>query len=129
LWSNSGVAKDVQGMSKFNSQLQITLASISTLYFALFSFGAYWLIHRFEEVFEAFGEELPIQTAILMGSYRYWGLSAVASAFILFKVCQSENNKAMVILAWLAVLSLLLIPFTVWSVYSPIFEWSTQDAT
>ena len=116
-------------MSKFNSQLQIALASISTLYFALFSFGAYWLIHRFEEIFESFGQELPIQTVILMSSYRYWGISAVVSAFILFKVCQSENSKAMIILAWLAVLSLLLIPFAVWSVYSPIFEWGSQGAT
>ena len=116
-------------MSKFNSQLQITLASISTLYFALFSFGAYWLIHKFENIFESFDKEIPIQTAILLGSYKYWGISAVVSAFILFKVCQSENNKAMVILAWLAVLSLLLVPFTIWSLYGPIFEWSSQGAT
>ena len=75
-------------------------------------------------MFKAFGADLPTHTVILMGSYRYWGISAVVSAIILFKVYASENDKAMIILAWLAVLSLLLIPFTVWSVYGAIFELS-----
>ena len=116
-------------MNQIKSKSQIILASISTLYFALFSVGAYWLIHQFEEIFEAFGTELPIQTGILIGSYKYWGISAVVSAFILVKVNRSENHKAMIILALLVVLSLLLVPFTIWGLYGPPLELSSQGAT
>ncbi len=109
-------------MNQVKSKSQIIVASISTLYLTLFSFGAYWFIHQFEEVFEAFGTELPLHTGVLIGSYKYWGISAVISAFVLFIVNQSENRKAMVILALLVVLSLLLVPFTIWSLYGPALE-------
>ena len=118
------MAMGIQGMNQVTSKVQIIAASISTLYFSLFSIGSYWFIHQFEEVFEAFGTSLPIQTSVIIGSYRYWGISALVSAFVLFKVSQSENHKAMVILAWLVALSLVIVPFTIWGLYGPPLEAS-----
>lgn len=117
------------GMNPVRSKFQVIAASIATLYFALFSIGAYWIISQFEEIFDSFGMEMPIQTSVIMGSYRYWGVLAVISAFILFRVSQSRSNKAMDILVWLVVLSLLLIPFIIWGLYGLVLEHNVQGTT
>jgi hypothetical protein len=44
------------------------------------------------------------------------------SAFILYKVSKGKSSRSMKLLIWLFVLSLLLVPFAIWGVYSPVLE-------
>ena len=110
----------------FQSNFQILVAIISTLYFSVFAYGAFIIIQQFESVFDSFESELPIQTSLLIGSYRYWGILGLISAFILFKVSKCKSSKSMNVLIWLAVLSLLLIAFSIWGIYSPVLEGNGQ---
>jgi type II secretory pathway component PulF len=112
-------------MDQVKSNFQIIAATVSTIYFSLFAYGAFLFIQQFESIFDSFGANLPMQTAILIGSYRYWGLLGLVSAFILFKVSKVKSSRSMKLLIWLFVLSLLLVPFAIWGVYSPILEGSS----
>ncbi len=116
-------------MVQVKSNFQIIAATISTLYFSVFAYGAFILIQQFEIVFDSFESELPIQTSLLIGSYRYWGILGLISAFILFRVSKRKSSNEMKVLTWLIVLSLLLIPFAIWGIYSPVLEGSQQPAT
>ena len=116
-------------MNQVKSNFQIVAATVSTLYFSLFAYGAFLFIKEFEGIFDSFETELPIQTSILIGSYRYWGILGLISAFILYKVSKGKNGKSMKLLVWLFVLSLLLVPFAIWGLYSPVLEGSGQPAT
>ncbi|MDP4537370.1 hypothetical protein Q3O60_14350 [Alkalimonas collagenimarina] len=111
-------------MNQVKSQFQIIAASVSTLYFALFAYGAFVVIRQFEKIFDSFGAELPIQTAILIGSYRYWGVLCLISVFVLYKVIKGENRRSMTLLTWLFVLSLCLVLFATWGIYSPVLAGS-----
>jgi hypothetical protein len=121
--------KEMQFMDQVKSNFQIIAATVSTLYFGLFAYGAFLVIQDFEKIFDSFEIELPIQTSILIASYRYWGILGLISAFILYKVSKGRSSKSMKLLIWLFVLSLLLVPFAIWGVYSPVLENSGQPAT
>ena len=114
-------------MNQVNSKFQIIAATVSTLYFSLFAYGAFLFIQQFESIFDSFEAELPIQTSMLINSYRYWGVLGLISAFVLYKVSKGKNSRSMTLLIWLFVLSLLLIPFAIWGVYSPALEGSGQS--
>ena len=116
-------------MNQIKSDFQILAATVSTLYFSLFAYGAFIFIKEFESVFDSFESELPIQTSLLIGTYRYWGILGLVSAFILFKVSKSKSSKSMTVLVWLSVLSILLVVFAIWGLYSPVMESSGQPAT
>ncbi|KKO47513.1 hypothetical protein VT06_16685 [Arsukibacterium sp. MJ3] len=116
-------------MNQVKSNFQVITATISTLYFGLFAYGAFILIQQFESIFDSFEAELPIQTSILIGTYRYWGILGLISAFILYKVSKGKSSKSMKLLIWLFVLSLLLVPFAIWGIYSPVLEGSGQPVT
>ena len=116
-------------MNQVKSNFQIVAATISTLYFGLFAYGAFLFIQQFERIFDSFEAELPIQTSILIGSYRYCGILGLISAFVLYKVIKGKSSRSMKLLIWLFVLSLLLVPFAIWGVYSPVLEGSGQPAT
>jgi hypothetical protein len=122
----SMLQKEMQFMVQVKSNFQILVATISTLYFSVFAYGAFIIIQQFESVFDSFESELPIQTSLLIGSYRYWGILGLISAFILFKVSKCKSSKSMNVLIWLAVLSLLLIAFSIWGIYSPVLEGNGQ---
>ena len=116
-------------MDRVKSNLQIIAATISTIYFSLFAYVAFLVIQDFEKTFDSFEIELPIQTSILIASYRYWGILGLISAFIIYKVSKGKSSKSMKLLIWLFVLSLLLVPIAIWGVYSPVLENSGQPAT
>jgi type II secretory pathway component PulF len=71
--------KEMQFMVKAKNNFQIIAATISTLYFSVFAYGVFIIIQQFESVFDSFATELPIQTSLLMGSYRYWGILGALS--------------------------------------------------
>jgi type II secretory pathway component PulF len=121
--------KEMQSMNQVKSNFQIVAATVSTLYFGVFAYGAFLFIQQFESIFDSFETELPIQTSILISSYRYWGVLGLISAFVLYKVCKGKSSRSMKLLIWLFVLSLLLVPFAIWGVYSPVLESSGQPAT
>ncbi|NRA53958.1 MAG: hypothetical protein HRU23_07410 [Gammaproteobacteria bacterium] len=116
-------------MNQIKSNFQIIAATVSTLYFGLFAYGAFLVIQQFERIFDSFEAELPIQTYVLIGTYRYWGILGLISAFILYKVSKGKSSKSMKLLICLFVLSLLLVPFAIWGIYSPVLESSGQPAT
>jgi len=116
-------------MDHIKSNFQILAATVSTFYFGLFAYGAFIFISEFEKVFDSFESELPIQTSLLIGTYRYWGILGLISAFILFKVSKCKSSKSMTVLIWLSILSILLVVFAVWGVYSPVLANSGQTAT
>jgi hypothetical protein len=119
----------MQSINQIKSNFQIIAATVSTLYLGLFAYGAVLFIQQFESIFDSFEAELPIQTFILMGSYRYWGILSLISTFVLYKVSKGKSSRAMKLLIWLFVMSLLLVPFAIWGVYSPVLESSVQAAT
>ena len=116
-------------MNQVKSNFQIIAASISTLYFSLFSYGAFIIINEFEKIFKSFEADLPLQTSLLIGTYRYWGIFALISTFILLNVSKCKSNKAMTLLTLLIVLSVLLVPLTIWGLYSPVLAGSGQTTT
>ena len=116
-------------MNQVKSNYQVIAATISTVYFGLFAYVSFLFIQQFETIFDSFGSELPIQTSILIGSYRYWGILGIISAFILYNVSKGKSGNSMKLLIWLLILSLLLVPFAIWGVYSPVLEGSGQSAT
>lgn len=116
-------------MNPIKSNFQILAATVSTLYFGLFAYGSFICIKEFEHVFDSFESELPIQTSLLIGTYRYWGILGLISAFVLLKVSKSKSSKSMSVLIWLSVLSILLVVFAIWGVYSPVLDSSGQSAT
>jgi hypothetical protein len=121
--------KEMQSMNQVKSNFQIIAATVSTLYFGLFAYGAFLFVQQFESIFDSFEVELPIQTSILIGSYRYWGILSFISAIVLYKVSKGKSSRSMKLLIWLFILSLLLVPFAIWGVYSPVLEGSGQPAT
>lgn len=116
-------------MNQVKSNFQIIAATVSTFYFGLFAYGSFLVIQQFESIFDSFEAELPIQTSILIGTYRYWGILGLISAYILYKVSKGKSSKSMKLLIWIFVLSLLLVPFAIWGVYSPVLESSGQSVT
>lgn len=116
-------------MNQINNHFQVIVAAIATLYFGLFAYGAFILVEQFEHVFDSFEAELPIQTSILIGTYRYWGILGFISAFILYKVSKVQSRKLMKLLGWLFLLSLLFVAFALWGVFSPVLQGSGQPAT
>lgn len=116
-------------MNQVRSNYQIIAATLSTLYLGLFAYGAFFIIHQFENVFKSFNAELPLQTTLLVGSYRYWGVLGLISAIILVKVSKRKSSKAMKVLAWLIVLSAMLVPLAIWGLYSPVLDGNAQTAT
>jgi len=121
--------KDVHILNQVKSSFQVIAARIATLYFGLFAYGAFVFIKQFESVFDSFEAELPIQTSILIGTYRYWGILGLISAFILYKVSKVQSRESMKLLTWLFLLSLLLVPFAIWGVFSPVLQGPAQPAT
>ncbi|WP_448567713.1 hypothetical protein [Thalassotalea ganghwensis] len=109
-------------MNQVKSNFQVVAATMSTLYFGLFAYGAFLIIQEFENVFNSLEAELPIQTAILISTYRYWGILALVSAFVVYKVSKGHSGKSMKLLVWLLALSFLLVVFAVWGIYSPVLE-------
>lgn len=116
-------------MSQVKRNFQVIAATISTLYFGLFAYGAFLVIQEFENVFNSLEADLPIQTSILVISYRYWGILGLISAFVLYKVSKGQSSKSMTLLTWLFLLSLLLVVFAVWGIYSPVLAGNEQTAT
>jgi len=116
-------------LNQVKSSFQVIAARIATLYFGLFAYGAFVFIKQFESVFDSFEAELPIQTSILIGTYRYWGILGLISAFILYKVSKVQSRESMKLLTWLFLLSLLLVPFAIWGVFSPVLQGPAQPAT
>ncbi len=116
-------------MNQIKSDFQILAATVSTLYLGLFAYGSFIFIREFETVFDSFKSELPIQTSLLIGTYRYWGILGLISTFILFKVTKCKSSKSMSVLIWLSVLSILLVVFAIWGVYSPVLDSSGQSTT
>lgn len=109
-------------MNQVKRNYQVVAATISTIYFSLFAYGAFIFIQQFEQIFNSFDAELPIQTTILIGSYRYWGILAVISGIVVYKVSKNKNSQLMKLLAWLIAFSCLLALFAIWGVYSPVLE-------
>jgi len=107
-------------MNQVKDNFQIIAATVSTLYFSLFAYGAFFFIKEFESIFNSFAADLPIQTVILISTYRYWGILGLISALVLYKVNKGQSSGLMKVLAGLFVLSLLLVPFAIWGVYSPV---------
>jgi hypothetical protein len=114
-------------MNQVKSNFQVIAATIATLYFGLFAYGAFVFIKQFESIFASFEAELPIQTSILIGTYRYWGILGLISAFLLYKVSKVQSSASMKLLIWLFVLSLLLVPFAIWGVFSPVSVGTDQS--
>ena len=81
-------------MNQVKSNFQVVVASIATVYFGLFACAAFLFIRQFEEIFDSFETVLPIQTTILMGTYRYWGVLGLASAFILYKISKCQCGRS-----------------------------------
>jgi len=104
------------------NKFQVVAASTATVYLALFSLGAFIVFGKFGKLFVSLNVKLPIQTELLMGSYKYWGILAILSAIALFKVKQAKNNKFMWLVAATLIVSILLIPLALWGVYSPILD-------
>jgi len=123
------VEKEMQSLNKINSNLKIAVTMVSTLYFVLFAYGAYLTIQPFEKIFVSFKAELPLQTSLLIDTYRYWGILSFISAYVLYKVCKGEGGNFNKLLTFLFILTILLVPFAIWGIWSPVLDGSGQSQT
>ncbi len=71
-------------------------------------------------MYESFGAELPIETRLLLGTYRWYGLlGLVVLGLGLFWPRASDRGVLALVVGVGG--SLLLVIFSAWSLYRPIF--------
>jgi hypothetical protein len=95
---------------------------IFTIYFIAFSIGGYFIVSPFEAVFDSFGGNLPVSTLVLLATYKYWGILAIVSLVVLARLHQGKGKGLRRVLSAMAVATGLLVPFTCWAMYSPVFN-------
>jgi hypothetical protein len=101
------------------------LLAVAVLFPALVSVGALEVVPKFMALFEGFGADLPLGTKLMLGTYRWWGVSVLA--VIVFWFLRQRVNKSQIAVVIFGVGSAIaLFVFGVWACYAPIFELAAQ---
>jgi type II secretory pathway component PulF len=90
--------------------LQVTAAAV----------GAWFVVPRFEEAYQAFGGDLPLATRLLVWSYRWWWLGIALPAVVWLLWPRSSRGVAALLASTL--LFLLLCLGGIWACYLPYFH-------
>lgn len=100
------------------NQLLLLLGVIPGLLVAV---GALFVVPVFQETFINAGVRLPLETRILLSTYRWWSTVALITLglWVLWPVRSSKGIAALVF-GWVS--AFLLLPFGVWALYAPIFK-------
>ena len=106
-------------LSSGQSPLRLAL---SVLPGAIVAIAVFLVIPSFQEVFTNVGADLPLETKILMATYRWWGLVVLTTLCLWLVWPNSSNLKASVALAFGIISAGFLFLFAVWAAYAPIFQ-------
>ena len=83
--------------------------------------GALIVVPQFQDVFTDFGATLPLQTKVLLATYRWWGV-VVLGTLGLWALWPNPSNKGAAALIFGLASAMLLFLFGAWAAYAPIFE-------
>lgn len=88
-------------------------------------FAAYsqFLLSDFEELFSDLGSELPVETKIVLATYRWWLLLPGAALVGVYLVARRRNRMGWWPILGAGLLVLVLLPVMVWSMYAPVIEY------
>lgn len=100
------------------SELFLLLGVVPGLLVAV---GAFLVVPVFQETFVNAGAQLPLETRILLTTFRWWGI-VVLVTLGLWVLWPMRSSKGTVALAFGVVSAMLLFQFGIWAVYAPIFQ-------
>ena len=83
------------------------------------------MVSEFNELFKESNADLPIQTTITVSTYMLWLLFSIPSFFGTYLLFFNKNRKGWLFVGFSVLSVLIILPFTVWSLYSPILEVTT----
>lgn len=108
-------------MANYNFTMQRSfIPLILTVYIIIFSILAFAIVGAFDEIFRSLGATLPMQTELLLSSYKYWGILAVIPAIAFYNSLQKDVKVSASLLIGTIFISILLLLFTIWGIYSPV---------
>lgn len=88
----------------------------------VFAFTAYSqsMISGFVELFSGMEGEIPKITQLVFATYRWWVLLAVMAILGIFYTVYFKSRKGMWLVIVPLLISFVLLPVMVWSMYAPI---------
>ena len=86
-----------------------------------------YLVPRFEEVFSAFGTELPLSTKIVIETHLYWSLFVALGVVGFVQILRRNDRRGWYFLIAALISAFILQAVTVWAMYAPVFAYA--DAT
>ena len=83
--------------------------------------GALFVVPRFAEVFAGFGAELPLETRLLLATYRWWLALPVLVVVIGMSWPKPIDRATAAVVSGL-ILAIAMVAFVMWACYVPIFK-------
>lgn len=100
------------------SQLLILFGVMPGLLVAI---GALLVVPVFQETFVNAGVHLPLETRILLATFRWWRIVVLVTLGLWLR-WPVRSRRGIVALAFGAVSAILLFQFGIWALYAPIFQ-------
>lgn len=108
------------------------LTGLNGVVLFIYALAALFIIPLFSKLFEAYGQNLPLATRLVVATYHYWWLVPVAF-FILYVSLHKLSEQSLwlqrsllVLNYFFALLEVLFIPYMVIAFYLPIFHLAGQ---
>ncbi len=87
--------------------------------------GALFVVPRFAEVFAGFGAELPLETRLLLATYRWW-MAFPVLVVVIGMAWPKPNDRATAAVISGLFLAIAMVVFVTWACYAPIFNLAAQ---
>jgi len=117
-----------------NPASKVRMLIVSTIVLSLMILGINLTVPTFQTVFDGFGTQLPLSTAVVIESYQYWWalltIPVVLLGVIFFKKTflettnTSNNIFALTSFAIAAncIAAILLLVFSIYAMWAPVFD-------
>jgi hypothetical protein len=96
------------------------MPAIGLLNVLVVAIAASILVPQFMVMFQGFGAELPTITHLMLDTYRWWAVLALAVPMV-WASWPNRRTRGVTGLIVGSVIALLLAAFCVWACYAPIF--------
>ena len=82
--------------------------------------GAFFIVPQFQYMFVNFGVTLPLATALLLATFRWWGIVPIITV-ALWALWPNPPTRGAAALIFGISSAMFLFLFFLWAAYSPIF--------
>ena len=79
-----------------------------------------YLVPMFEEVFSAFGTELPLGTQIVVETHLYWFIFVALGVVGFMQILRRKDRRGWYLLKAALISAVILQAVTVWAMYAPV---------